>query len=95
MKLKGTLKLTLNLIGNSNDETNFPHKSLLTDTQVSKIPKAFTNTSSTNIQFSKLQLSKMIQTGSSITELINLFRLADKITNKAKDLFNKKCHLMM
>ena len=26
-----TLKLSSNLIGNSNDETNFPHKLLLTD----------------------------------------------------------------
>ena len=35
-----TLNLSSNLIGNSNDETNFPHKLLLTDTQVSKIRKA-------------------------------------------------------
>ena len=31
------------MIGNSNDETNFPHQLLLTDTQVSKICKAFAN----------------------------------------------------
>ena len=31
-----TLNLSLNLIGSSNDETDFPHKLLLTDTQVSK-----------------------------------------------------------
>ena len=35
--------------GNSNDETNFPHKLLLTDTQVSEIHEAFTNGSSANI----------------------------------------------
>ena len=29
-----TLNLSLNLICNSNDETNFPHKLLLTNTQV-------------------------------------------------------------
>ena len=29
-----TLNLSSNLIGNSNDETNFPHKLLLTNTQV-------------------------------------------------------------
>ena len=29
-----TLKLSSNVIGNSNDETNFPHKLLLADTQV-------------------------------------------------------------
>ena len=38
-----TLNLSSNLIGNSNDEINFLHKLLLTDTQVSKICKAFAN----------------------------------------------------
>ena len=51
------------MIGNSNDETNFPHKLLLADTQVSKIPKAFGNGWSANIKFSKTQLSKMMQSG--------------------------------
>ena len=41
-----TLHLSSNLIGNSNDETNFPHKLLLTDTQILKIRKAFANGSS-------------------------------------------------
>ena len=35
-----------NLIGSSNNETNFPHKLLLTDTQISKIRKTFANGSS-------------------------------------------------
>ena len=51
------------MIGNSNDETNFLYKILLTDTQVSKICKAFANDSSANIKFSKIKLSKMIQSG--------------------------------
>ena len=50
-----------NLIGNSNDETNFPQKLSLTYTQVSKIRKAFPNGLSANIKFSKTQLSKMMQ----------------------------------
>ena len=37
----------------SNDETNFPHKLLLTDTQVSSVSTAFPNGSSANIKFSK------------------------------------------
>ena len=37
------INISSNLIGNSNDKTNFPHKLLLTDTQVSKIRKAFAN----------------------------------------------------
>ena len=51
------LNLSSNLIGNCNDETNFPHKTLLTHTQASKICKAFANGSSANIKFSKIQLS--------------------------------------
>ena len=34
-----TLNISSNLIGNSNDETNFSHKLLLTDTPVSKTLK--------------------------------------------------------
>ena len=34
-----TLKLSSNLIDSSNDETNFSHKLLLTDTQVQKFVK--------------------------------------------------------
>ena len=36
-----TLKLSSNVAGDSNDENNFPHKLLLTNTQVSKLRKAF------------------------------------------------------
>ena len=48
-----SLNLWSNLIVNSNEETNFPHKLLLTDTQVSKICKSFGNGSSANPNFSK------------------------------------------
>ena len=49
------------MIGNSNDETYFPHKLLFTDTQISNICKAFENGSSANIKFSKIQLFKIVQ----------------------------------
>ena len=55
-----TLTLSWNLIEHSNNETNFPHKIFLTDTQVLKIRKAFANGSTANIKFSKTKLSKMI-----------------------------------
>ena len=58
-----TLNLSSTLIGNSNDETNFSHKWLITDTQVSKVCKGFANGPSANIEFSKTHLSKMIQSG--------------------------------
>ena len=50
------------MIGNSNDETNFPHRLLLTNRrQVASLRKAFANYSSNDIKLSKTQLSKMIQ----------------------------------
>ena len=45
------------------NETNFPHKLLLTNRQVSNPRKAFANYLSTDIKLSKTQLSKMIQSG--------------------------------
>ena len=66
-KLKSAIKnetdviliLSSNMIGNSDDETNFPHKSLLTNRQVANLRKVFANHSSTDIKFSKAQLTKM------------------------------------
>ena len=72
-----TLNLSSNLIGNSNDETNFPHNLLLTDTHVSKIRKVITNGSSANFhinknktKISKIQSSKMIQSGGILADLL-------------------------
>ena len=45
------------------NEANFPHQLLLTNTQVSNLRKAFANNSSANIKLSKTQLLKMIQLG--------------------------------
>ena len=68
-KLKSTIKnetevvlrLSPNMIGDSNDETNFPHKLLLTDRQVSNIHKAFADNSSADITFSKTQKNSIIK----------------------------------
>ena len=57
------LILSSDMIGNSNGETSFPHELLLTNRQVANLCKAFTNNSSTDINLSKTQLSKMIQSG--------------------------------
>ena len=48
------LRLSPNMIGESNDVANFPHELLLTDRQVSSIPKAFSNNSSADIKCSKI-----------------------------------------
>ena len=44
-----TKNFLLNLVVETNDEANFPHKLLLTNMKVSKIRKAFANGSSANI----------------------------------------------
>ena len=64
------LRLSSNMIGNSDGDTNFPHKLLLTNRQVSSIRKAFTKNSSTDIKLSKTQLSKMIQSGGFLGKLL-------------------------
>ena len=64
---KVTLNLSSTLIKNSNDESNFPHKLLLTDTQVSRICKAFPKGASANIKFLKTPLSRVIQLGEVMT----------------------------
>ena len=45
------------------NETNFPHKLMLTNRQIANLRKAFANYLSRNIKLSKTQLSKMIQSG--------------------------------
>ena len=60
---KVTLKILSNVVGDSNDENNFPHKLLLTNTQVSRLLKTFANDSSAIIKLSKTQLHKMGQSG--------------------------------
>ena len=47
------LRLSSNMIGNSDDETNFPHDLLLTNRQVANRCKAVANNSSTDIKLSK------------------------------------------
>ena len=42
------------------DETNFPHKLLLTDRQVANLPKAFADKSSNDFKLSKTEIPKMI-----------------------------------
>ena len=58
------------MVGNSNDNTNFPHELLLTNRQVANIRKAFAKNTSTDIKLSKTQLSKMIQSGGFLGRLL-------------------------
>ena len=52
-KTEVVLRLSPNMIGNSDNKINFPHE-LLTDRQVAKLRIAFANYLSTDIRLSKL-----------------------------------------
>ena len=65
---KVVLRLASNMIGDN--ETDFPHKLLLTNRQVSNLRQVFANRLSANIKLAKTQLSKMIQSGRSLGTLL-------------------------
>ena len=74
------------MIGDSNDETSFPHYKLLTATQNSRIPKAFENGSSANIKLSKTQLLKMIQLGGVIRDIPLFGNILSNVAIKGTDI---------
>ena len=64
------LRLSSNMFDNLDDETNFPHKLLLTNRQVANPRRAFASHTSTYIKLSKTQLSRMIQSGGCLGRLV-------------------------
>ena len=52
------------------NERNFSHKLLLTNTQVANLHKAFANHLSTDIKLSKTKLFKMMQSGGFLSRLL-------------------------
>ena len=69
-KTEVVLRLSSNIVGNSDDKTNFPHKLLLTSRQVVNLRKVFANNSSTDIKLAKTRLSKMIQSRGFLVRLL-------------------------
>ena len=57
------LKLLSNAISTSVDETTFPHRLLLTNTQALRIRRVFINNSSNNVTLSGTQLYKIRKLG--------------------------------
>ena len=53
------LRVSSNMICNSDDETNFLYKLFLTNRQVANLRRAFATRTSTDIKLSKAQLTKM------------------------------------
>ena len=78
-KLKSAIKnesdvvfrISSSMVGNANDNTNFPHKLLLTDRQVANVCKASSNNLSIDVKFSKTQLLKMMQSGGFLGNLLS------------------------
>ena len=66
--IKNGAEVTLKLFG----ENNFPHKLLLTNTQVSALRKVFANVPSANVKLSKTQLHKMGQSGGFLGRFLGL-----------------------
>ena len=70
------------------NESNFPHKLLSTNRQVTNLRKAFANYLSADITLSKIQLSKIIQSGGFLGRLLGpLLKTGfPLITNEIKPL---------
>ena len=69
-KSEVVLRLSSNMIGH--DETNFPHKLLLTNIQVANLRKAFADKWSNDIKLSKTQISKVLQSEGFLGRLLGL-----------------------
>ena len=87
-----TLKISSNIVGDS----NFLHQLLLTNTQVSKLCKAFANDSSANMKLRKTPLHKIGQSGEFIglryliAPIKGLFSVSQFIDNKLKNVLKNK-----
>ena len=64
------MKFSSNVVGDSNDENNFPPKLLLTNTQVSKLLKAFESNSPPNVKLLKTKLHNIRQSGGFLGRLL-------------------------
>ena len=96
-KLKSTIKneseVVLRLLSNmiGDNETNFPHKLLLTN-RLGNLRKSYSNHSSANIKLSKTQLSKMIQSGGFLGRLLGpLLKTGLSLIKKCFNSFRINC----
>ena len=103
-KTEVVLRLSSNMI--ADNETNFPHKLLLTNRQVSNLRKVFESYLSTDIKLSKTHLSKTIQSGGFLDRLLdpllkaelrlikNVIKPSAKIVNSSRincDSISSRC----
>ena len=85
-----TLKLSSTVVGYSNDENKFPHKFILTNTQISMLFKVLANNFSTNIKLSKTQLLKTEQWEKILDKLLKpLIKTGLSLVKNALKLLSK------
>ena len=77
------------MVGNSDYETNVPHKLLLTNRQVANIRNSFASYLSTDIKLSKTQLSKMVHSGG----FLNFLVVSDLRSETKGSRFDSGCYL--
>ena len=78
------------MIGNSDDETNFPHTLLLTSRPAANLRRVFANNTPTDIKLSKTQLSIMIQLGGLLGRILGpLLRTRLRLLKNAIQLLAK------
>ena len=77
------LDFSSKVVDDSDYNTNFPHKSLLIDRNVSRIRKDFANNSSTNRKLSKTQI---VQSGGFVSILLASFLKTSMFLMKNKPL---------
>ena len=83
------------MIGDSNDETTFPHKLFSIDRNASRLHKAFANNSPANMKLSKTQLSKIVQYGRlKGTNPFELLRLLKEINDHVGTVLLKNTHYL-
>ena len=80
--------------GNSNDETNFPRKLFLTNTQVSRLRIAFANNCSANIILLKTQLLQIGQSRGFLGRLLGPLLQTEKKRKKTKKWNRIICNLL-
>ena len=64
------MKRSSNAVAGSNNENNFPHIFLLTNTQISKLRRAFANNSSANVKLLKAQLHQIRKSREFLSRLL-------------------------
>ena len=75
------------MIGDSDDEFNFPHELLLTDTEVLRHYKAFAHNSSANIMLLTSQVSQVVQLGGGFIPLpLKLMKFFQNLKKTLKNL---------